>query len=187
MLSCETKIRAKNSNISRLWLVEIGDRVGSVDGSIGLGLSLISQPTSEDIKQHYLPWGRESEGLTALTHRPGRPRSYQKNHFLKSEKYSFSCAVNTKMDFYLWFGSRILLLCFLLMIVIFAAVLLHQRQSISAWILCLWVWRQLLRSLFPPKCSEQVYQRKTKACEKTVLSLQFQNKCSWYSFFWCCA
>ena len=31
---CETKIRAKNSSISRLWLVEIGDRVGPVDGSI---------------------------------------------------------------------------------------------------------------------------------------------------------
>ena len=32
--ACETKICAKNSYISRLWLVEIGDRVALVDGSI---------------------------------------------------------------------------------------------------------------------------------------------------------
>ena len=31
---CEKKICAKNSNISRLWLVENGDRVGPVDGSV---------------------------------------------------------------------------------------------------------------------------------------------------------
>ena len=32
--ACKTIIRAKNSNISRLWLVEIGDRVGRVDGPL---------------------------------------------------------------------------------------------------------------------------------------------------------
>ena len=32
--ACETKICAKNSSISRLWLVEIGDRMGPVDGSM---------------------------------------------------------------------------------------------------------------------------------------------------------
>ena len=32
--ACETKICAKNSDISRLWLVEIGDRGALVDGSI---------------------------------------------------------------------------------------------------------------------------------------------------------
>ena len=42
ILACETKIRAKNSNISRLSLVEIGDRVaGRVDGSITCSITLV--------------------------------------------------------------------------------------------------------------------------------------------------
>ena len=41
--ACEPKIRAKNSSISRLWLVEIGDCVGSVDGSMTLWLLTSSE------------------------------------------------------------------------------------------------------------------------------------------------
>ena len=40
--ACEPKIQAKNS-ISRLWLVEIGDHVGSVDGSMTLWILTSSE------------------------------------------------------------------------------------------------------------------------------------------------
>ena len=56
--ACETKICAKNSYISRLWLVEIGDRVALVDGSITqsnkiIQLSTRSPSSLQDHPAHY--------------------------------------------------------------------------------------------------------------------------------------
>ena len=50
--ACEAKFRAKNSSISRLWLVEIGDRMGPVDGCMVLqSASVFACVPSEEAKK----------------------------------------------------------------------------------------------------------------------------------------